>query len=728
MEIKQSPAQNGTLDIAIAVTPYPTLESVRLTGINKKSSKKLHRNLPLVVGLPLPPAEILHARLYLKSALEAEGHPYSSVSASQVPADSNTVHLELNINAGPRLHVEQISFEGNEPISARDLQRAMTTKERVWWKFWEKARFEDNVLEQDLTNLEVFLHEKGYFDARISQDTVLVDTTNAGIEIRLNVDAGRPYYIRSIGWEGHTLYSEETLNNWLDISPGDRYNLRKLEENLYGNTTGRDISSQYMNLGYMRFGVTPRISVAGEDSLDLYFELLEGDAYTFGEIEITGNHTTNDHVIRRELFSIPGERFSRSAIQESLRRLVQTGRFGDHSLLQGPAMTVDEAQKKVHLRYTVEETSFPRPQITGSLGQFGLVLGMNLTYNNFSLQKAFDKSVWRPFPSGDGQEIGFNVQASANAYQRYGFSFAEPWLGGKPAPLGVSTSYTHIGADAISSSLSGSFNTYTAQISHERRLKWPSPYFNAGIALEYRTFDNTLYDDLPTGRSKQLSVTQSISRNTTDHPFFASKGSYNRLSVEIGLPVGDLIQYHKWRFQSSWNLPLTSNRQLSLHAAADLGYVGSLNGSPVNFERFVLGGSPLDSQGLAATPILGTEVIFFRGYPLGAFDNPDGPVGQRLLTKYTTELRWMAFTQSQFQVMPYLFFDAANTWNSHDAFRATSLFRSAGAGLRVMVPMLGLVEMAYGRNLDAYTPPAGSTKSGQPGWGLQFSIGRSFNF
>ncbi len=668
----------------------------------------------------------------LEDELENFGYPLASVKTQQIPVaasrDSNAVDLKLVISPGPRTHVKSVTFEGNEQISDRALRSAISTKKRTWWKFWDKARFEKDILEQDLVQLERWLHEQGYYDARILKDTVSIDEADAGIAVNIKIAEGKPFYIRSVNWEGNTLFNTERLNKWLEISPGDRYNLRKLEENLYGNAGGQDVSSQYMNRGYMRFNINPLLTVAGDDSLDLYLEIQEGDAYTFGDIEITGNLTTNDHVVRRELFSVPGEQFSRAAIQESLRRLVQTGRFSENSLARGPGISVNDAKKLVNLRYDVEESSFPRPQLTGSIGQFGLILGVNLTYNNFSLQKALQKSAWRPLPSGDGQEVGINAQTSGKAYQQYGFHFVEPWLRGKPTPLGISTSYTHIGADAVSSALEGSFNTYSARLWHERRLKWPSPFFNIGTTLEYRSFNNTLYDELPAGNNEQLSITQSIARNTTDHPIFAASGSLNRLSVEVGVPAGDFIQYHKWRFQSSWNVPLTSSRRLSLNASADLGYLGSLNGDPVNFERFVLGGSPLDSQGLTATPILGTEVVYFRGYPLGAFDTADGPVGQRLLTKYSTELRWMALKKPQFQVMPYLFFDAANTWNSFEAFKATSLFKSAGAGLRMQIPMLGMVEVVYGRNLDAYTPPSGSTRSGAPGWGLQFSIGRSFNF
>ena len=576
-----------------------------------------------------------------------------------------------------------------------------------------------------------YLNTRGHYDARIIRDTVYTDTEKgpASLVVNLKIHEGPVYYIRDVTFEGNTRFNEDELIKWLGASRGSRYNSRLLQENLYGNAESKDIASRYMNQGYMRFQARPKIVVVGADSLDVHITLFEGGEYDFGNIEVAGNAVTKDHVVRRELYSIPGEPFSRSAIQESMRRLMQTGYFSDTSIMRGPEIAVDDEANKVNVRYEVEETSFPRPQLSGTFSQFGLVMGVGLTYNNFSAQNIRKRGAWRPLPSGDGQTVSLNVQTTGKAYQQYSFGFTEPWFKGRPGPLGFSTSYTHIGSDVVSSALDGHFNTFTTQVFRERRLSWPSPFFSIGSAFQYQTYSNTLYDALPQGRNEKVSLTQSITRNTTDHPVFPSRGSRIGLSAEVAAPFDGFIQYHKWKLQGSWNIPLASNGRVSLNLNSDMGYIGSLTGDTVQFERFVLGGSPLDAQGVANTPILGTDVVYFRGYPLGAFGTTDasGLTGGRVLTKYATELRWTAVRQPQFTVQPYLFFDAANTWSAFDDYKPLDLFRSTGLGVRMNVPMFGLLEVVYGRNLDAYTPVTGSN-DGLPGWGLQFSIGRSFNF
>ncbi len=731
VEIRKAEESAG-LHVEIHVVPYPKLDRYTFTGISQKEEKHLRRLLPLQFTSTVRPADIDRARWTIKRELREKGYHLAEVQAVQTPHDDGTVDIEFNINTGPVVRIKNISIEGNAHVSDREIRRAMETEQRTWWKFWKKGRFDEKQFEMDQERVLTFLHEKGFYDARVLGDSVWLDleADKPGLNVALTLFEGPRYTINSVKWEGNTLFPDEALTSALDVAPGDFYNLAKLEENLYGNGGNQDVSSRYMNLGYMRFGVQPSITVVPGNKLDLVFEVQEGEPYIFGDIEITGNHTTNDHVVRRELYSIPGEQFSRAAIQESIRRLMQSGHVTQQSLAQGPGVTVDDENKRVNLRYDIEEANFPRPQITGSVGQFGLVLGVNMAYNNFSLQKALQKKAWRPLPSGDGQQIGFNVHANGANYQQYGFNSTEPWFRGKPAPLGFDVSYTRIAGAAVASDLTGSFNTFSTRLFHDRRLRWPSPFFDVGTSIEYRSFENSIYEELPQGKNQQLSLTQFISHNTTNHPIFASRGVNHRLSAEVGLPVDGFVQYHKWRFQSSWNLPLTSNGRLSLNAGTELGYIGALNGQPVNFERFVLGGSPLDAQGLGTTPILGTDVVYLRGYPLGAFEDPsqEGVTGARFLTKYTSEFRWMAVQQPQLQLMPYAFFDAANTWNNAEDVSVKGLLRSAGFGLRTQLPMLGLLEVVYGRNLDRYTPPAGSSSSGASSWGFQFSIGRKFNF
>lgn len=731
VEITHRKDEDRNVFVTIRVESYPRLQNLVLKGVGRKDKRALEKRIRLLANTPLRPAEVEHAKRSIINFFEDKGHPNATVKVQQ-QLEGKHADLLFDINPGARIAVAEVHIEGNEYVSDKALRRQMKTQPRSWWQFWKKATFDAQAYEQDLEQIVSFLNSKGHYDARIISDTVFADTSEGATDlvVHLKIHEGPVYHIRHITFEGNTRFGEAALIDWLGVPPGGRYNSSLLQENLYGNAAGKDIASRYMNQGYMRFQARPSIIAVGDDSLDVHIALFEGDVYNFGTIEVAGNAVTKDHVVRRELYSIPGEPFSRSAIQESMRRLMQTGYFSDASIMRGPEMAVDDEAGEVNLRYEVEETSFPRPQLSGTFSQFGLVMGVGLTYNNFSAQHIGKRGAWRPLPSGDGQTVSLNVQTTGKAYQQYSFAFTEPWFKARPGPLGFSTSYTHIGSDVVSSALDGHFNTFTAQVFRERRLSWPSPFFSMGSVLQYQTYSNTLYDALPQGRNDKVAFTQSITRNTTDHQTFPSRGSRIGLSAEVAAPLEGFIQYHKWKLQGSWNVPLVSNSRLSLNLSSDFGYIGSLTGDAVQFERFVLGGSPLDAQGIASTPILGTDVVYFRGYPLGAFGTADdsGLTGGRVLTKYATELRWMAVRQPQFTIQPYLFFDAANTWSAFDAYKPLDLFRSAGLGVRMNVPMFGLLEVVYGRNLDAYIPPTGSSNTGLPGWGLQFSIGRSFNF
>ena len=715
-----------TVFVTIRVTPVPVLSEIRFTGIGKKDERALRHRIPLAPNAPLRSDVLEKTRRAVLDYYSEKGFLQAAVRVSQERQAEQRSGVVIDVDTGPRIAVTAVRINGLEQVSERALRKRLATTAGGGLKFWEKKRFNEAAWRTDLEQAVAYLHEKGFYDARVLHDTVYVETIDGtpGLVAEMTLYEGRPYFVRHIVWEGNTRFSDEQLSHWLGIEPGDRYNRKRLDERLFGAPDGTDISARYQNDGYMRVQVQPTLVVVGKDSLDLFFDVTEGDRYDFGRIEIAGNTTTRDHVVRRELLSIPGETFSRQAIQESVRRLMQTGYFGTSSLSKGPGITIDDEKKNVDLTYTVEETAVPKPQLTGTFGPFGLVLGVGFTYNNFSLRNAFRRGGWRPLPSGDGQSLGMNVQANGKAFQQFGFNFTEPWFRGKPAPIGIALSYTHIGSDAVSSALDGRFNTFSARFFHERRLKWPDPFFQIGTSLAYESFDNTLYDELPAGANRKLALTQSISRNTTDHPVFPTRGSKTGLSVELALPVGDFIRYHKWRLESSWNFPLARRGRLSFNASGDFGYIGAIGGRPVDFERFVLGGSPLDAQGVATTPILGTDVVYFRGYPLGAFgrDAAGRITGGRVLNKYSAELRWSAVRKSFLQATPYLFFDMANTWNGLDEYRPFDLFRSAGAGIRMNIPVLGLVEIVYGRNLDAFGP------DDTPAWGLQFSIGRSFNF
>lgn len=718
------------LFIAIQVQEVPRLAGYRFEGVKKGDRDKLKQAVPLFAGSRVRPSELERARQAVTRFYKDKGYLLADVQIRQEETVSGAVTLVFEVEKGSRVEVGAIVVAGNAALSDGSVRGKMKgTKEDRWWRFWKKETFDRAAYEEDLARIVAYYNEKGYYDARIVSDTVYIqgpDTKDEEPEVvvELSVHEGPRYTIRHIAWDGNTLFSDSVLTAVLAIETGTPYNSKKLEQNLFANARSTDIASLYMNRGYMRFTVQPSIVVAEGDSLDLYFDVFEGTIYEFGDVSIAGNIKTKDHVIRRELYTIPGQTFSRDAVQESVRRLSQLNYFNQETLAGGPEISIDEDHKEVDLRYRLEEVGSDNMQLSGTYASTGLILQLGLTFNNFSLQNLFDGAAWSPLPSGDGQRLSLSAQTSGNNYQSYSLSFTEPWFGGKPQPVGFSLSYAHLDGSLYSSiDPDGDLNTFSASVFSDRRLTWPDDMFSLSTGLRYQFYDNSLnLSSLPAGISRELVVRQGLIRSSLDHPVFPSRGSQVQLSLDVAPPLPGFVQYHKWRFKTAWNVPLVS--KLSIGISTDYGYIGSLTGEDVVFQRFNVGGSPFDTQGV--NTFYGQDIVYMRGYPAQSIGpRQDGdPVGGRILNKYTSELRWHMVQTPQLTASPYLFVDAANTWDRLSSYDPTALYRAAGLGARLMLPMIGMLELTYGYHFDAFEPVG--DEDGTRGWLFQFSLGQGF--
>lgn len=714
--------------LAIQVREVPKLDEYTFEGLKKGEQRDLRKTVPLISRSPVRPATIARSTQVITDFLSEKGFPLATVEVERELKPDNTVSVHFEVDKGPKVKVGEVDIQGNTELSDRAVRKVMKTKPKVRWRFWRGAKFKEDEFEEDLNRIIAKYNERGYFDAQVVRDTTYVEDEEGKpyIVVGVEVHEGPQFHIGDVTWEGNTLYPDESLTTALGFERGDVYNGTRLEQNLYMNGKNTDIYSLYQNRGYMRFNVQPTITVVPGDSLDMHFDLFEGDEYKYGTITINGNAKTKEHVIRRELFTVPGQTFSRDQIQESIRRLMQLNYFTQESLAAGPGIDIAEEDKEVNLDFNLEETGTDQLELSGTWGRFGLVLQLRFGFNNFSAQNLFKKDEWRPLPSGDGQRLSVGIQTNGRQYQQYSLSYTEPWFKGRPRPAGFSLSFSQIdGAAFISSSRAGKLLTFSGNVFYERRLSWPDQFFSMGSNIGYQYFDNQDYiSTLPRDVSQQVTFKQTLTRNSLSHPLFPQSGSKFSLSLEVAPPVGNLIQFHKWRLTNSWNMPLT--RKLSVGLTADYGYIGSLTGAEVEFERFVVGGSPFETQGFFS--FFGKEVIYMRGYPLAALgprDNQNEPLGGRILNRYTGELRWMAVQSQQLQAAPYLFADAANTWNSFGTYNPASLFRSAGMGVRLFLPILGMVELAYGYNYDTFEP-INSRHDGTNRWTFQFSLGQGF--
>jgi outer membrane protein insertion porin family len=729
--------QGGGVHLVIRVAPEPGLAGYSFRGVDDNTKDDLREEITLAQGRPVRPADIQRAEQAIRSFYSSEGYLLADVQTRRQRTSGDQVRLVFDVDTGQEVEVEDIRFTGNRVFDDGDLRGAMQeTQEDRWWRFWTSAQFDREKYEADLDRVIDYYNREGYYDATIVDDTTYVEgEENLIAEVR--VREGDQYHVRNVEWRGNTVYPDEVLTQALGFGEGDVYNSRQLQRNLRSNRAANDVTSLYTDRGYVRFNVEPTVQPARGDSLDLTFNITEGDVYEVGNVKITGNTKTKDYVIRRELHTVPGRTFSRSDIKDSIRRLQQLGYFSKESIRSGPSLSVDQENREVDMVWSVEEVSNDQLELSGTYGGYGLVLQTSFTFNNFSAQNLFDLSEWQPLPVGDGQKLSLSVRTAGLDYQNYRVSFTEPWFRGQPTPVGGSISYARITGNYLGGRRrrrfgnagpenAGIFQRFGVRAFRRQRLDWPDDNFRISSTVNYNYYrnDDRIYGSLPGGVSQQLSFNQGISRNSLNNPLFPSRGSKVKFSLEVAPPLAD-IQFHKWRFTNGWNVPLSQDGKLSFHVGTDYGYIGSLTGEDVDFQAFELGGTAFDYSRQS----FGTDPIFMRGYPARSL-NPVNAQNEfapgRILNKYTSEVRYLAVDTRQLRAAPYLFLDAANTWAGFDTYDPSSLYRSAGVGAKLYLPIVGMIEVNYGYNFDRF--PSENVVNGQrvledQGWRFQISFG-----
>jgi outer membrane protein insertion porin family len=723
--------------LLIRVKEEPRLGEYTFEGIKGGHRDDLRRLVPLLRGQAVRSGDVERSIRAIKKYYSEKGRPLATVEVERSVTDDNRLQLKFVVDRGRKVEVEDIVVRGNEAMSDGKVKSKLKeTKEDRWWRFWRGEKFDREKFEEDLRNVVAYYNEKGYYDARILDDTSYVFFDKGGtpgVRVEIDIKEGPQYFVRNIDWEGNTAFSDNQLTTALGFESGDVFNMKRFETNLYANPQSTDVASLYYNIGYVRFNVVPTVTDVGGDSLDLSFEIFEGDIYDFGDIAVTGNTKTKDHVILRQLRTIPGNTFSRDAIQRSLRELAQLNYFNPETLI--PETRIDPERKVVDITYQVEETGGDQLELSGGWGGYGgVLLQAGVTFNNFSVQNVFKGSAWRPLPSGDGQRLSLSVQVQGSVYQSYGISFQEPWFRGKPHPVGISLSHTRYNLSrrlvgtSIVTDPDDNLSITSASVSYGRALKWPDDYFQTASIVGYRLYQGgsvTSTFGLPPGTNQALTFTQRLSRNSLDDPMFPTAGSSAMLSVELAPPLPSFIQYHKWTFDTNWNLPLSRN--FSLGVGARYGYIGSLEDEePVQFERYLVGGTPFDAQ--YGRVGFGKDIVYTRGYPAGAIglrDENNITNGGTILNKYVSELRWHAVRNPQLALQMFGFLDAVNTWDGWDNYNPNNLFRSGGVGVRVFLPILGMMSLNYGYNFDRF-PAIPGEDIGDKRWRFQFSLGQPF--
>ncbi len=642
---------------------------------------------------------------------------------------ANSVRLVFDVERGDRVKIAEINFNGNTAIKDKKLRKKMKETSQKG-RIFKSSKFRPEEYKIDQEAIIAFYNTQGYRDARVLGDSIY---RNEDGELVINVDLneGNQYYFRNITWKGNSIYDDETLARVLAIEKGDVFNEEELQSRLSFSPDNADVSSLYMDNGYLFFSVDPiEVAIAG-DSIDLEMRIFEGPQATIDKVTIEGNDRTHEHVIRREVFTRPGQKFSRSDIIRSQRQIIGLGYFNQETL--GIDTPVNPDRGTVDIKYTVEEKPSDQLELSaGWGGRRGVIGTLGVTFNNFSLRNVFNKEAWHPLPQGDGQRLSLRAQTNGRFFQSYNVSLTEPWLGGKrPASLTVSGFYNKY--DLGITTAPRKLIIKQAAVSLGTRLRWPDDNFilRSGINVQQLGLDNwsQLFttdagEAVTTGNYNNFSFQFTLARTTATDPIFPKQGSNIELTVKLTPPYRQLglvdddpeklnnpedrfryLEYHKWRLNADWYTPLVG--KLVLKTQAKIGFLGAYDNEigVAPFERFQLGGDGINNQQFQ---FAGVDIISLRGYettdlPNNSIISSTGgirEVATPIFSKYTVELRYPLSLNPSSTIYVLAFAQGGNAWRTARDFNPFDLRRSVGFGARVFLPMFGTLGFDWGYGFD----------------------------
>lgn len=728
-----------TVFIDIQLVELPKLSKFYFLGINKSQKDDLREELKLKRGTVVTENLIRTSENRIKKYYINKGY-FNARSSIVTEVDTllnNHVILGIRVRPGVKVKVNEIIFHGNDRMEEAKLERSMKkTNEKKVFNTFKSKKFIMTDYKADKLKLIKKYNEFGFRNAYIIKDSVYqVEQGLVNVEIWLH--EGKKFYFRDIEFLGNSKYSTELLERVLQIQKGDVYNSSYLYERVFGSPQGADVHSLYLDNGYLFSQVNPIETLIEGDSIDIEIRIMEGQQARVNRIKITGNDRTNDHVIYREIRTRPGDLFSRSDIQRSMRELSQLGFFDPQQLDVKP--TPNPETGTVDIEYIVAEQSTSQLELQGGWGGNQLVGTLGLNFNNFSAKNIFDGKSWSPLPSGDGQTISLRAQSSGSFFQSYSFSFTEPWLGGKK-PNAFSVSLYHNvqtnGAERGNPQRQALYIT-GINLGLGKRVKWPDDYFTLYQSIEFRKFDMRRYEtgflNFNNGVSNNVNYKFVLTRNNTDEPIYPTRGSNITFTAELTPPFSLIedkdyanlppaekykwIEYHKWKLSADWFASIANSNSLVFRAHGEWGYLGAYNDeiglSP--FERFYLGGDGLQNFNLD-----GRDIIGLRGYPNNSLTPPGGGT---VYNKYSLELRFQITSNPSARIYALTFFEAGATTNNFFEYQPFTLKRSAGGGIRIFMPMFGLLGVDMGYGFDTMVNPRTVNPSG---WQTHFIIGQQF--
>lgn len=743
IEIDIAEVREKDVYLVIKVMEMPRLARYNWRGIRKTEAESLRESINLYTGINIT-EEIKNRTINIvedyfidKGFLNVSANITEKIDTLM----TNSKMLTIHVKKGKKVKIKEIVFTGVDQVKEGKLRRALKeTKEKKWWRLWKVSKYIEDEFVEGKGNILAKYNEDGFRNARIISDST-VKVSEKLIKLYVHVSEDKKFYFRKVSFTGNQKYATSRMDSILNIDKGEVYDLSKMEARLYQNPKGQDITSLYQDQGYLNFYAYPIETLVEPDSIDIEIRMSEGKEFRYGQISVIGNTKTNDHVIYREVRTLPGEIFSRNDIIRTQRELSQLGYFDPQQFAINPTQNPQEGT--VDIEYGVAEKPSDQIELSGGFGGGRVVGSLGLTFTNFSMRNILKKDAWRPLPSGDGQKLSLRGYTNGFSYNSINLSFVEPWLGGKkPTSLSVSLFRTvqatgrkwekeDFDGDThrVINTNRGTFKILGTSVGVGKRFKRPDDWFLGYIGVSFQYYELDKFQRIfsfSQGHANNLALTGTIQRNSISDPIFPTWGSDIKFTAKATLPYSafdgvddysgfseqekvDWVEYYKLKFTAKWHTTLFSHKMgeegklhnLVLATGAGIGYLGSYNKqlglSP--FERFYLGGLPLSGYTYEAR-----EVISLRGYPdysLTPSNSAGNQVGAPVIAKYNMELRYPLSTNPNAYIYTLAFLEAGQVWGNAKDFSPFDLKRSGGVGLRIFLPMFGLLGLDYGWPLDA---------------------------
>lgn len=745
----------------ISLAERPRVSKWSFTGVKSGEQKDLNERLNLRRGGEYSDYVAKTSSDIIKRFYKEKGYQNCDVYV-QTKRDTvinGAIRVNFAVDRGDKIKIRKITFTGNDHVKDTKLALAMKkTKDRRLVSFFSSKKFNEKEYPNDKKNLISKFNEAGFRDARIVKDTMYYlppkDTLTKPnrLQIDFTFDEGQKYYFRDITWTGNSVYPTDALNEILNIKKGDVYDVVTMEKRLFGGGKQNeyDVSKLYRDNGYLFFNIEPvELNIVG-DSVDVEMRVVEGKPATLNKIIINGNDLTNERVVRRQVFTRPGYLFSQSDFERSIREIASMGQFDPEAIAdpaKGYSIIPNQLNNTVDLVYNVTEKPSSQLELSGGWGAGTFVATVGVSFNNFSTRRFFDKSAWRPVPLGDAQNLAFRFQTNGTYYTSVSASFMEPWLfGKKPTSLNIQAYYTRQTNSYLYLGIKNNnefMEVFGGAIGIGKRLKWPDNYFVLYNQLSWQTYklqNWNYYFMFNTGISHNFNYQISLQRNSTDQQIYPRSGSDFTLSLQLTPPYsllrhkdwGNLdengkptrvkdwrdidyskqssstryrwIEYHKWTFKGDIYTKLVGD--LVLRVGAQFGALGRYNKrwgySP--FEGFIVGG-----DGMSGYNTYGSDIIPLRGYEnyslteIAYTENGTQAYAGYIYDKFTVELRYPVILQPQSTIFVLAFLEGGNCWSDFKNFNPFKIKRSAGVGVRVFLPMIGLLGVDWGYGFDDKT-------------------------